>query len=157
MHESGSARVSGSARLRKCQGPEVTEIRQWLSSLGLEQYADKFESNDIDLSLLSELNDAFLLALDVPSVGHRMRLLKAAREHASTNAVANSEPVTRDVGAERRQMTVMFCDLVGSTELSQRLDPEDMRDLMHRYQNETLGASWMASLSANSSSSASVW
>ena len=99
----------------------------WLTELGLGQYAEVFAQNDIDLDVLVELSEPELAALGL-SLGHRKRLLKALRARAQSAA-----PATRAAVAERRQLTVLFCDLVGSTELSGRLDPEDLREVIRSY------------------------
>jgi class 3 adenylate cyclase len=114
-------------------------IRQWLGSIGLTQYAESFEQNDIVPSLLPELNEQDLERLGVTSLGHRKRLLK---EIATLDSDAQ-QPPKRSVQSglpraiERRQLTVMFVDLVGSTALSQSLDPEDLGELNRIYQNAT--------------------
>jgi class 3 adenylate cyclase len=119
----------------------MKDTRQWLESLGLGQYADAFEENDIDSDLLGELTDEFLQAVGVTSVGHRMKIIKAVRDHAPSyraTSIANADEsiaASESKGeAERRQLTVMFCDLVDSTALSRRLDPEDLRSLIANYQ-----------------------
>ena len=124
-----------------------TDITHWLRGLGLEQYSTAFLANDIDAQVLSELTADDLIGLGVASIGHRRKLLAAiatlrdAGSPASSAPVPSPEPARRgeDAGlgastAERRQLTVMFCDLVGSTALSRRLDPEDLRSLMQAYQ-----------------------
>ncbi len=123
------------------------DIEQWLQSLGLEKYATLFAENDVDLEVVPELSDDELKELGV-SLGHRKKLLKAiAALKQGSGAVADAgAPSARPVAerpraeAERRQLTIMFCDLVGSTELSARLDPEDLRDIMRRYQDSVAGA-----------------
>ena len=104
-------------------------LRLWLESIGLRQYADIFATNDIDLYVLRDLSDEDLKDLGL-SLGHRRRLRRALAELADTplplGPTSTSSEGARIVGdPERRQLTVLFCDLVGSTELSQRLDPED--------------------------------
>ena len=113
------------------------DVGGWLRSLGLGQYETLFRQNDIDADVLSELTDGDLEQFGV-SFGHRKRLLKAIASLGSTEAVAKPENLVPlqtfpDV-AERRQLTVMFCDLVGSTAMSARLDPEDMREVVGSYQ-----------------------
>src|SRR5215831_16037583 len=111
----------------------MTEIGNWLSELGLPQYTPRFLDNGIDLSVLRDLTDEDLKELGV-LLGHRRRILRAIAERQSeTPAVNASVPAPRDT-AERRQLTVMFCDLVDSTALSARLDPEDMRQVIRAYQ-----------------------
>ncbi len=104
----------------------MSDIRQWLEELGLGQYADAFEENDIDESLLPDLTDEALERLGVASMGHRMKLLKAFAaqsspdlEMAEATEPRTPEPGKPSVEAERCQITVMFCDLVGSTALSE--------------------------------------
>src|SRR5215472_4420129 len=109
------------------------DIGGWLRSLGLEQYEPVFRENEIDSEVLSELTESDLEKLGLP-LGHRKRVLKAiaALAAATPSTVGPStslERTPRDT-AERRQLTVMFCDLVGSTALSARLDPEDMREII---------------------------
>lgn len=121
----------------------VRDIGPWLEGLNLGQYAQAFAENNIDQDLLRELSEDDLEKLGVRSLGHRKRLLKeiAALESgtASENEIAAVGPVLdlprAGTEAERRQLTVMFCDLVGSTELSQRFDPEDLREVLWRYQD----------------------
>lgn len=112
----------------------MQEITNWLGQLGLGQYAQRFAENEIDTSVLPHLTDQDLRDIGIP-LGHRRKILAAIREHAAT-ALAGPEPSTQlesKIG-ERRQITVMFVDLVGSTELAERLDPEDLRDLISTYQ-----------------------
>src|SRR5580698_1907554 len=101
------------------------DVAVWLRSLGLEQYETLFRENDIDAEVLSDLTDGDLEKLGV-SLGHRKRLLRAVEALPSPAPAlppaAIAIPRVADV-AERRQLTVMFCDLVGSTALSARLDP----------------------------------
>ena len=120
----------------------MADIRQWLTSIGLDQYADAFEENDIDPDLLPELTDEFLKAVGVTSVGHRIKILKAVREEAPPtpdSPTANTEePASQPTStseAERRQLTVMFCDLADSTALAERFDPEDLGEIMRSYQH----------------------
>ena len=118
------------------------DVGVWLRSLGLEQYETLFRENDIDVEVLLELTDGDLEKIGV-SLGHRKRLLKAVAATAgpviSPPAPDTPVPLAADA-AERRQLTVMFCDLVGSTSLSARLDPEDMRDVIRAYQDACSGA-----------------
>jgi class 3 adenylate cyclase/predicted ATPase len=113
------------------------DVGGWLRSLGLSQYETLFRQNDIDAEVLSELTDGDLEKFGV-SFGHRKRLLKAIASLGSTETaakLANPVPLqTFPEAAERRQLTVMFCDLVGSTAMSARLDPEDMREVVGSYQ-----------------------
>src|SRR5215467_13087881 len=108
------------------------DVAAWLSGLGLEQYAKLFRDNDIDGEILCGMTADDLKELGISSFGHRRRLLNAitalggeppTRDVAQSATSATSAP-TSPIDAERRQLTVMFCDLVGSTELSTRHDPE---------------------------------
>src|SRR5215470_13098286 len=112
------------------------DVGGWLRSLGLGQYEALFRANEIDADILPELTDADLEKLGVP-LGHRKRLLRAisglAAAETSVAPAASTGATPRDA-AERRQLTVMFCDLVGSTALSARLDPEDLRGIIGAYQ-----------------------
>jgi class 3 adenylate cyclase len=108
------------------------DVADWLRKLGLEQYKPAFRANEIDERVLPSLTAEDLKDLGVTLVGHRRRLLDAiAAPGAEAPAAAVTAPVRAD--AERRQLTVMFCDLVGSTELSSRLDPEDYREVIAAY------------------------
>jgi class 3 adenylate cyclase/tetratricopeptide (TPR) repeat protein len=113
----------------------VVDVVRWLRGLGLEQYASAFADNHIDGSILPELTAEDLLALGVASVGHRRRLLSAIASLGDKPPVA--APLITEAGssgeAERRQLTLMFCDLVGSTSLASRIDPEDLRDVIAAY------------------------
>src|SRR5712672_3470836 len=113
------------------------DVAAWLRGLGLEQYAPAFRDNDVDGDVLPELTSDDLISIGVTSVGHRRKLLTAiaslgALPPATTVMAAPRDAVT-PAGAERRQLTVMFCDLVGSTALSARLDPEDLREVIAAY------------------------
>jgi class 3 adenylate cyclase/predicted ATPase len=110
------------------------EVGDWLRGLGLGQYEDLFRANEIDGDVLPDLTEGDFEKLGVP-MGHRKRLLKAAATFrtAETAAPERSSASTAAEAAERRQLTVMFCDLVGSTALSARLDPEDMRAVIAAY------------------------
>jgi class 3 adenylate cyclase len=116
----------------------MQQIADWLKKLGMSEYAERFAENDIDIDVLSELTDEDLEKLGV-SLGHRRKMLRAIRDLGSASvAVAVSsaplvtEPIRKD-DAERRQLTVMFTDLVGSTALSTKLDPEDMSSVIGAY------------------------
>jgi class 3 adenylate cyclase len=118
------------------------DVAVWLRGLGLQRYEALFRENDIDAEVLSDLTDGDLEKIGV-SLGHRKRLLKAAAAlagpAAATLAATTPIPPVADA-AERRQLTVMFCDLVGSTALSAKLDPEDMREVIRAYQDACSGA-----------------
>jgi class 3 adenylate cyclase/predicted ATPase len=117
------------------------DIDGWLRGIGLGQYAEAFRANDIDGPVLGRLNGDDLKDLGVASLGHRKKLLAAIAaigappETSSPAALAPPAAST----AERRQLTVMFVDLVGSTALSRRLDPEEMREVLRAYQNAVAG------------------
>ena len=108
-------------------------VGDWLKGLGLGQYETTFRDNEIDASVLPDLTDGDLEKLRIP-LGHRKRLLKAiAALGVPAIAPGAAAPPAASDGAERRQLTVLFCDLVGSTALSSRLDPEDMRAIIGAY------------------------
>src|SRR5262249_6685617 len=125
------------------------DVAEWLRGLGLQQYAPAFRDNDIDGEVLRRLTGEDLRELGIASIGHRRRLLDAIaalgnRQPAAEESLAPSPALGASGEAERRQLTVMFCDLVGSTELSQRLDPEDLRAVIgayHRCVANTVGRS----------------
>src|SRR5215469_14905316 len=116
------------------------DIIGWLRSLGLERYEQAFRENDVDAEVLPELTAEDLISIGVTSVGHRRKLLaaiaalrgKPAADGAPTTIAGPADTPAGSVSssAERRQLSVMFCDLVGSTELSSRLDPEDLREVI---------------------------
>jgi predicted ATPase/class 3 adenylate cyclase len=116
----------------------MPSVREWLASLGLSEYADRFVEQRIEFSILQDLTDNDLKhELGVVFLGDRRRLLRAIAKLSGTASATpqlavGSEPVARDE-AERRHLTVMICDLVGSTALSARLDPEDMRVVIDAY------------------------
>jgi class 3 adenylate cyclase/predicted ATPase len=118
----------------------MERIADWLKRLGLEQYADGFAVNDVDFSILPDLTDQDLEKIGVRSLGHRRKLLRAIadlkeKSPASVSTPAVAPAATRQLdAAERRQVTVLFSDLVGSTALSARMDPEDLRELIAAYQ-----------------------
>ena len=143
------------------------DVAEWLDRLGLEQYVPSFRANDIDEEVLRRLTGEDLRELGVTSIGHRRRLLDAIAALGMAEALPTPiPPIARNGGsphpnpplpglapgitgegrvgaeAERRQLTVMFCDLVGSTALSTRHDPEDLRELIGGYHSavaETVG------------------
>ena len=111
------------------------DIEGWLRTLGLEQHAQTFRDNAIDAEVVGDLTDDHLRELGLP-LGARLKILRAAATVVGGERPPNA-PEIRRVGsrseAERRQLTVMFCDLVGSTSLAARLDPEDMREIIEAY------------------------
>jgi class 3 adenylate cyclase len=116
----------------------MQQIADWLKKRGMSEYAKRFAENDIDMAVLPDLTDQHLKDLGV-SLGHRLKMLRAIRDlgdasvaDTAPSALVAAEPTRRD-DAERRQLTVMFCDLVGSTALSARLDPEDLRGIITAY------------------------
>jgi class 3 adenylate cyclase len=108
------------------------DIADWLHRLGLARYADVFRDNAIDLEILPQLTEADLEKLGV-LLGHRKRILRALEDLRAAAPPAPSPAAPVRAEAERRQLTVMFCDLVGSTALSARLDPEDYREIIAAY------------------------
>ena len=122
---------------RSCDGNATRGTAEWLESIGLGEYAQRFADNAIDLSTLRDLTDQDLKELGV-LLGHRRKMLRAIAELGATTVIAPAAPATEpeqespDEG-ERRHLTVMFCDLVGSTALSTRLDPEDMSRVIASY------------------------
>ena len=133
-------------------GAPIMDIVVWLRSLGLAKYDAIFRENDIDETVLPSLTHENLKELGVASFGHRVKLLDAIAalrtdesgkapsvDAATTSDAPSPHPEDR---AERRQVTVMFSDLVGSTALSARMDPEDLREVISAYQKcvaETVG------------------
>jgi class 3 adenylate cyclase/predicted ATPase len=122
------------------------DLRGWLRSLGLERYEAAFRENEIDEMVLPSLTAEDLKDLGVGIVGHRRKLLDAITalraKDPSGDAVSSPPSATPEDRAERRQVTVMFSDLVGSTALSARMDPEDLREVISAYQKcvaETVG------------------
>ena len=114
----------------------MQQIADWLKALGMSEYAERFAESDIDTSVLRDLTDQDLKELGV-SLGHRRKMLRAIAELSGVAPTspqpALTEPKPQDT-AERRQVTVMFSDLVGSTALSARIDPEDLREVISAYQ-----------------------
>jgi class 3 adenylate cyclase/tetratricopeptide (TPR) repeat protein len=114
----------------------MQQIADWLKTLGLSEYTQRFAENGIEIDVLSELTDQDLEKLGV-LLGHRRKILRAIRELGDP-ALGTFRTVTKVspdplISAERRQLTLMFCDLVGSTALSTRLDPEDLREIINAY------------------------
>ncbi|MEM7251049.1 MAG: adenylate/guanylate cyclase domain-containing protein [Pseudomonadota bacterium] len=134
----------------------MSDVTTWLESLGLEQYAQAFADNDIDWELLPELDHDVLKDIGVSSAGARLRMLASIRSFTdnaerapnerlspSNDAATSSTVATPGLpisDAERRQLTVMFCDLVGSTALAEEMDLEDYRDLLGAYQTTSRNA-----------------
>ena len=125
----------------------MQQIADWLEKLGMSEYAECFVQNDIDFTILSELTDHDLEKIGVASLGHRRKLLRAIASlegvlDTSLSGTAVGKAATPNNIAERRQVTVMFSDLVGSTALSARMDAEDLREVISAYQKcvaETVG------------------
>jgi class 3 adenylate cyclase/predicted ATPase len=120
----------------------MSAVRNWLEEIGLAQYADAFEANDIDTDLLTQIDDQVLKDIGVSSAGHRLRLRNAIAKLAPipiTEGISEVPASPPRSDAERRQLTVMFCDLVGSTALSVRFDPEELREEIRAYQNAVSG------------------
>jgi len=117
------------------------DVGGWLRSLGLGQYEALFRASDIDADILPELTEVDLEKLGL-SLGHRKRLLRAISGLTAVETLAtpsSSTDAKPHDAAERRQLTVMFCDLVGSTALSTRFDPEELREEIRAYQNAVSG------------------
>jgi class 3 adenylate cyclase/tetratricopeptide (TPR) repeat protein len=127
-------------------------IEDWLSQLGLGKYIESFVQNDVDFRALPHITEADLQALGV-SLGHRKIILAAINGFARPGldrlplgslSIEESErqitEIPQEPTADRRLLSVLFCDLVGSTALSAQLDPEDMHDLTRRYQDSVAGA-----------------
>src|SRR5262245_4423607 len=113
-------------------------IAEWLGSIGLGEYARCFSEHAIDQSVLHDLTEQDLKELGVDKVGHRRKILRAIADmDGAIPVMAASETIEPMPSAEgeRRQLTVMFCDLVGSTALAARLDPEDLSRVMNSYQD----------------------
>jgi class 3 adenylate cyclase/predicted ATPase len=120
-------------------GCRTMDVGSWLRSLGLGQYEAAFKDNAVDAEVLFELNDSDLAQLGV-LLGHRKRLLKAMAELASADKIAPRASLAPSTTAERRPITVMFCDLVGSTSLAAKLDAEDWRNLVNAYLDQASAA-----------------
>jgi hypothetical protein len=123
----------------------MKRVADWLKQLGMSQYAKRFADNDIDFSILWELTDQDLEKIGVASLGHRRKILRAIIELGGPEAATAVSPVPplkpaqmlpsmpAPAAGERRYLTVMFCDLVGSTAISSQLDAEEWRDLVGAY------------------------
>ncbi|MGX9356895.1 AAA family ATPase [Roseobacteraceae bacterium S113] len=126
----------------------IDKLEAWLENLGLGAYTDAFKENEIDWDILPELTKDDLQDIGVTMVGHRRKLLKAieALDEAPAEATAPAPEAETPVAqpteqhAERRQVSVLFCDMVGSTSLSAQIDPEDMRDVQRMYQDAVAAA-----------------
>ena len=128
------------------------DVADWLRALGLQQYALAFRDNAIDAEVLASLTAEDLRDIGVTLVGHRRRLLDAiaglkseASSIADPDTTAEPSPTPaatppRSTDAERRQLTVMFCDLVGSTALSTQVDPEEMSNVLGAFQKACVAA-----------------
>src|SRR5438132_535887 len=101
------------------------DVRKWLDQAGFGELADRFEKEQIDADALRVLTDEHLRQLGIP-IGPRAKLLAAIRN-------LSARPAIHGVAAERRRLTVMFTDLVGSTALARQLDPEDLRAVIDKY------------------------
>jgi class 3 adenylate cyclase len=119
------------------------DVVVWLRGLGLGKYEASFRENEIDETVLPSLTHENLKELGVTALGHRLKLLDAiaalgadtsAKAAARDATIASAQRVASEERAERRQLTVMFSDLVGSTALSARMDPEDLREVISAYQ-----------------------
>ena len=120
------------------------DVGKWLRSIGLGQYEAAFRDNEIDDDVLWKLTADDLKDLGVTIVGHRRKIMTAIAEPSGSAAAPAAAAETKrlpqivettQATAERRQLTVLFCDLAGSTAMSARLDPEDMRDVIRAYQD----------------------
>src|ERR1700737_3603357 len=120
------------------------DVKSWLQQLGLAQYEPAFRDNEVDGDVLPDLTADDLIAIGITAVGHRRKLLSAiaplrteapAPPPPAVTAAPAPPPVSApgQAEAERRQLTVMFCDLVGSTALSTAMDPEDLRDVIASF------------------------
>ena len=131
----------------------MKQVADWLEKLGMSEYVERFAENDVDFTLLPELTDQDLEKIGIASLGHRRKILRAiAALYSTPTAAKPTVPVPEAVAptpkppaegapriaaasalGERRYLTVMFCDLVGSTTISAQLDPEEWRDLVAAY------------------------
>src|SRR6185312_1876109 len=123
----------------------TTDLAEWLGRHGLGQYAQTFAENNIEYSVLSDLTEDDLIKIGISSLGHRKKLLRAIEALTAAPAGKTTAPSGATVvppslvqhrEAEYRQITVMFSDLVGSTQLSERLDLEDLQKLIAAYRKE---------------------
>ena len=119
------------------------DVAAWLQSLGLKRYASAFRDNDVDDKVLPELPSDDLISIGVTSIGHRRKLLAATAALVAETPVAPARVASREpsipADAKRRQLTVRFCDLIGPTAWSTRLDPEDVGDVIAAYHRTVAG------------------
>ncbi len=120
----------------------MSDVRKWLEGLGLEQYVEAFESNEIDMSLLPQVDDQMLKDIGVSVAGHRLRMKKAMedlpdlyKESAERESEEGTPASSSASEGERRQLTVLFCDMVGFTELASRIDPEVLQAIIQSYED----------------------
>src|SRR6266700_3131581 len=114
----------------------MSAISAWLDSLGLSRYAAAFDENAVDLDVVSELTEVDLERMGI-ALGHRKRILRAiSTSPLVSRVVATTQTVpSQQSESEKRQLTVLFCDLVGSTSLAVQLDPEDLSTIIRRFQS----------------------
>jgi class 3 adenylate cyclase len=123
----------------------MQHIADWLEKLRMSEYAQRFAENDIDFTILTDLTDQDLEKIGIASLGNRRKILRAIaalKDGASAAAITPVVPIpvatapptpAAEVSGERRYLTVMFCDLVGSASISAQLDAEEWRDLVGVY------------------------
>ena len=116
------------------------DIAAWLRELGLERYEKAFQEHEIDAEILPTLTSEDLKEIGVSPLGHRKRVLAAIARAQTVKVHHGSGHVVEGGVAQRRQLTIMFADVVGSTELSRRLDPEDLREITRAYQDAAKAA-----------------
>ncbi len=112
---------------------EPDSVKQWLARCGMERYATLFETSEIGFDVLPQINSSDLKELNIP-LGDRLRILVAIDQLRNGGEPEEASPPEADTAPERRQITVLFCDLVGSTAMSNRMDPEDLSDAIRKYQ-----------------------
>ena len=117
----------------------MTSLRDWLQAAGLAAYSDKFEENGIDLDVLANLNDGDLRELGL-NLGDRKRFLAAVSGATVSNSASVDSYPAAPVDAERRQLTVLFCDMVGFTDLASKVDPEVLQDIVRSYEDTCAAA-----------------
>jgi class 3 adenylate cyclase/tetratricopeptide (TPR) repeat protein len=120
----------------------MSDVRKWLEGLGLEKYVEAFESNEIDMSLLPQVDDQVLKDIGVSIAGHRLRIRKAIedlrgvlKEVSEKDGEGENKAAPAASEGERRQLTVLFCDMVGFTELASRVDPEVLQAIVQGYED----------------------